>query len=568
MNLSPAAGQPKSKLDTMTESIFPSIDIPDVDLFGFLFEQIVPFPQNTVIYVDPLTQRQYTFGEVKRTATAFGNALRTKWNWQKGEVVGIFSANSIDMPLVIFGTLWANGVVSPANSAYNTSELAFQLSNSGAKALLTQAHLLKTAYEAAKIAGIPYDRVLVIGDVRDDRAVHFTDFIRSAEVTQGKLRIVQKASDLAFIPYSSGTTGLPKGVMLTQKNMVSNLLQVECLRDEITWNGGPDGKGDTLVGVLPFYHAYGLALLILLSIRRGVKLIVLPGFAPELFLKTIEQYKVTYAHIVPPIILFLSKSPIVGKYDLRSLRTIMSAAAPLATELVNDIYNRLRIPVKQGYGLSETSPATHVQRTEDWQSAIGSVGLLMPNMTAKYVSESGEALAAGSVGELWVKGPNIFAGYWKNDKATTNCMTSDGYFKTGDIGYQDKNGNFFITDRLKELIKFKGFQVPPAELEGLLVSYEKVADACVVGFYDHGQATEVPVAFVVKAEAVKHISDTVLEQDITDWVAGRVAHYKRLRGGVRFVDEIPKSAAGKILRRLLRDKLKAEMVEKASKPKL
>jgi acyl-CoA synthetase (AMP-forming)/AMP-acid ligase II len=167
-----------------------------------------------------------------------------------------------------------------------------------------------------------------------------------------------------------------------------------------------------------------------------------------------------------------------------------------------------------------------------------------------------------------VKGPNVFAGYWKNEKATANCMTPDGYFKTGDIGYQDKDGNFFITDRLKELIKYKGFQVPPAELEGLLVSYDKVADACVVGVYDESQATELPLAFIVKAESVGNVSDKVLEKDIKNWVAGRVAQHKRLRGGIRFVDEIPKSAAGKILRRFLRDKIKAEVEGKGTKSKL
>jgi acyl-CoA synthetase (AMP-forming)/AMP-acid ligase II len=189
-------------------------------------------------------------------------------------------------------------------------------------------------------------------------------------------------------------------------------------------------------------------------------------------------------------------------------------------------------------------------------------------MTAQYVSEAGEQLPVGSVGELWVKGPNTFAGYWKNERATANCMTSDGYFKTGDIGYQDKNGNFYITDRLKELIKYKGFQVAPAELEGLLIGYEKVADACVVGINDESKATELPMAFIVKTEAVKDVTDKLLEEDILKWVEDRVANHKRLRGGVRFVDEIPKSAAGKILRRLLRDKAKVEMEEKANKSKL
>jgi len=296
--------------------------------------------------------------------------------------------------------------------------------------------------------------------------------------------------------------------------------------------------------------------------------VVLPAFSPDLFLKAIQDYKVTLAYVAPPVVLFLSKSPIVDNYDLRSLNSIMSAAAPLTTELIHDVFKRLKTPVRQAYGLSETSPATHVQRTEDWESAIGSVGRLLPNMTAKYVSESGEPLPPGSVGELWVKGPNVFAGYWRNPEATANCMTADGYFKTGDIGYQNKDGNFFITDRLKELIKYKGFQVPPAELEGLLVSYEKVADACAVGIYDETKATELPMAFVVKAQTAKDIPDKVLEKDIMDWVAARVANHKRLRGGIRFVDEIPKSGAGKILRRVLRDKIKAETEKNVMKSRL
>jgi 4-coumarate--CoA ligase len=206
--------------------------------------------------VDPLTTRQYTFLDVKNTAIAFGQALRTKWNWQKGDVIGVFSANCIDTPPLTFGALWANGVVSPANPAYNASELGFQLSDSGAKALLTQAQSLKTAFEAAKIAGIPQDRILVIGDARDEHVGHFTDFIKSATHNQ-ETRRIQTASDLAFIPYSSGTTGLPKGAMITQRNIVSNLLMVNQTQYEITWNGGPEGQGDALIAVLPFYHVYG-----------------------------------------------------------------------------------------------------------------------------------------------------------------------------------------------------------------------------------------------------------------------------------------------------------------------
>lgn len=236
----------------------------------------------------------------------------------------------------------------------------------------------------------------------------------------------------------------------------------------------------------------------------------------------------------------------------------MSAAAPLTKELAEAVWKRHRIPVKQGYGLSETSPATHLQAIADWDSTIGSVGKLLPNQTLKFAAESGELLKAGETGEVWVKGPNVFAGYWRNSAATANCMTADGYFKTGDIGHQDKDGNLYITDRLKELIKYKGFQVAPAELEGLLVGHEKVADACVLGVYDRSVETELPRAYVVKAEGLESIADEVLEREIRTWVDSKVANHKRLRGGVKFVKEIPKSAAGKILRRVLRDQMLAE----------
>jgi acyl-CoA synthetase (AMP-forming)/AMP-acid ligase II len=230
-----------------------------------------------------------------------------------------------------------------------------------------------------------------------------------------------------------------------------------------------------------------------------------------------------------------------------------SGAAPLTKELVDTAYARLGIPIKQGYGLSETSPTTHMQPWERWRISIGAVGVLLPNLTAMYMNEQGEEVPAGQTGELWVKGPNIFKGYLNNPEGTRNALTPDGYFKTGDVGYQDDAGNFYITDRVKELIKYKGFQVAPAELEGLLVGNEKVADVAVVGVYDGRVASEVPRAYVVPAGGREgQAAEEALATELAAWVAERVAPHKRLRGGIRFVDEIPKSASGKILRRVLR----------------
>lgn len=289
------------------------------------------------------------------------------------------------------------------------------------------------------------------------------------------------------------------------------------------------------------------------------------NFDIERFCAIIQKFRITFAYIVPPVVLLLSKHPASEKYDLSSLRMMNSGAAPLTRELVEAVFKRIKCPVKQGYGLSETSPTTHTQPWEDWNQTIGSVGRLLPNQLAKYMSPEEKELAAGEVGELWIKGPNIFKGYLNNPEGTRNAITEDGYFKTGDVGYQDSNGNFYITDRIKELIKYKGFQVPPAELEGLLASHPKIKDVAVLGINDKDQATEVPRAYVVPMPGVECGMKT--EQDIVAWLATKVANHKRLRGGVRFVDEIPKSPSGKILRRIL--KLRAqEEEEKGSKPKL
>jgi 4-coumarate--CoA ligase len=299
--------------------------------------------------------------------------------------------------------------------------------------------------------------------------------------------------------------------------------------------------------------------------HTGITLTVMAKFDLEKFCKIIQEQKITFAYIVPPVVLLLGKHPIVDKYDLSSLRMLNSGAAPLTRELVDAVYNRLKVPIKQGYGLSETSPTTHTQPWELWRSTIGAVGRLLPNQTAKYMDEEGNEVPAGKTGELWINGPNVFKGYLNNPSGTAASLTSDGYFKTGDVGYQDKDGNFYITDRVKELIKYKGFQVPPAELEGILISHPKIDDVAVVGIYDEAQATEVPRAYVVPAKGVEGSKE--VEKEIVDWLSKKVAGHKRLRGGVRFVDEVPKSASGKILRRVLKARA-LEEEKKAGKAKL
>lgn len=348
-------------------------------------------------------------------------------------------------------------------------------------------------------------------------------------------------------------------VMLSHKNIVANTMQVTAGEVKNL------SSKDSILAFLPFFHIYGLTVILHQSMYNGYLVSVMPKFDIEDFCKFVQRDKITFSYVAPPVVLLLAKHPVVDKYDLASLRMMNSGAAPLTKELVEALYNRKKLKVKQGYGLSETSPTTHTQPWEDWHATIGSVGKLLPNMTAKYMSPEEKEMQVGEVGELWMKGPNIFMGYLNNVEGTKNALTDDGYFKTGDIGYQDKDGNFFITDRVKELIKYKGFQVPPAELEGYLAAHEKIDDVAVIGIYKEDEATEVPRAYVVPKKGVE--AGPALESEIVGWIGKKVANHKKLRGGVRFVDEIPKSVSGKILRRVLKQKAEEEE-KKGPKAKL
>ena len=559
---------------------------------------------------DAETGRTYTFSGLKHASHEFGKGLKARWGWKKGDVLALYTPNSIDSAVVTLGAIWAGGIVSPANPLYTVDELAFQLKDSNAKGLVTQRPFLEAARNAAKSAGIPENRIILIGDRRDETGKfrHFCS-IRSTSYTgwYAKARIDPK-KDLALLVYSSGTTGIPKGVCLSHYNIVANLVQYSYMdgRHYLPF-GGIDGKGDKQLGAIPLFHIYvshsgpslsrysgillnffvqGLVCCVLGPIFFGWQVVLMEKFDLEKALQTIQNYGLTFMYIPPPIVLAFGKHPLVDKYDLSTLKVLHSAAAPLTRELTEAVWERLKIPVKQGFGLSETSPICHIQSPDEWAKYIGSVGKLVPNMEAQIVDEDGNEVAEGEPGELWLKGPNVFQGYLNNPERTREAFSPCGYFKTGDIFSRDKWGNYYCVDRLKELIKYsssspfasfihtpapelttsplEGFPVPPAELEGLLITHKDVADVCVIGVDDKELATEVPRAYVVLSQGVEASEEKAKE--LAEWMAKKVAPHKKLRGGIRFVDQVPKSPSGKILRRILRDQVRKE--ERAAGPKL
>lgn len=571
---------PKSTDKMPTKSSFPDVEIPNVDMWSFMFDQPRQFSDDQIIYRSAITpQRAYTFSDVKALATQFGTGLQNLWDWQMHDVLCIYAPNDIDFAPIVYGVFFAGGIISPSNPAYSADELTFQLTNSGSKAIATTKSCLKNALKAAEKAGIPKNRVLLLGeDVTSGEpgVGHWTNVRK----TSGALRYSRKKphpdNDLAFLVYSSGTTGLPKGVMLSHRNVISDL----CMIKGAVGKWYQSGK-DKFLGVLPFYHIYGLTGLVHQPLHRGIELVVMPAFDMKIFLETIAREKITFIYVAPPVIVRLSRDKIVEGYDLSSVRMITSGAAPLTQELVDAVKKRLDIKVNQAYGLSETSPMTHTQPWDEWYSSVGSVGKMFPNMMAKYMSPDEKELGPGQPGELWLAGPNVFKGYLKNQEATDNAIITDQdgirWFRTGDVGFQDKDHNFYITDRVKELIKYKGFQVAPAELEGKLMDHPLINDVAVIGVEDREMHTEVPRAYIVHAHRGPDAGDKTTgvptgEQDkkdaeeIMNWLAGKVSSHKRLRGGIRFIEEVPKSAAGKILRRLLKERAKKE--EAPTKAKL
>jgi acyl-CoA synthetase (AMP-forming)/AMP-acid ligase II len=508
-------------------SPYPDVVIPPTSLTEFVLERADRLGAKPAL-VDGPSGRTVTYGGLAAAVRRLSAGLAER-GLRKGDVVAIFAPNLPEWPLVFHGIAAAGGVITTINSLATAADVEQQLRDSSARFLVTVAPFLDRSLGAAKSAGV--EEVFVIGDAIPG-ATALGDLLRS-EATPPEVSI--DPDDLVALPYSSGTTGLPKGVMLTHRMLIANVLQTGVLQDV--------GEDETLIAVLPFFHIYGMTVIMNLGLRRGATIVTMPKFDLEPFLELMERHRVTRAFLVPPIVLALAKHPAVEGRDLSALRVIMSGAAPLDAALAEACATRIGCRVMQGYGMTETSPVTHITSDVPGKTKPGSIGELAPNTECRIVDlESGVELGPNLDGELCVRGPQVMRGYLNSPEATANTIDRDGWLHTGDIGHMDETGYFYIVDRLKELIKYKGYQVPPAELEAVLLSHPAVSDAAVIPIPD-AEAGEVPKAFVVLREPID--SDALIA-----YVGARVASYKRIRQ-VEVVDAIPKSASGKILRRVL-----------------
>jgi 4-coumarate--CoA ligase len=467
--------------------------------------------------------------------------------------VALYCPNHVDYLPVALAVSLCGAKLTPINHLYTGSELERVLDLSRSSVLFVHTSKLDVALESVKKSK-HVKHVVVITD--DGEAVPEGTFnVDSLRHHEGGLNETVQAVHRAaashpfLLPYSSGTTGLPKGVCLSHSNIVTNLLQCEAVE---AIGFPPDHK---LISPLPFFHIYAFTVSLLYPAMRGNQVITMSKrFELETFCHLVQEHQPQRAHLVPPILLALQKSPLVDNYDMTSLRMISSAAAPMSPETEAGVKKRIGSDVKQLWGMSELSPIGTF--TSDLHIKPGSSGQVVSSTSAKIIDENGNSLGPLEAGELLIKGPQVMMGYLDEPEKTAECLSRSGWLRTGDIAHYDEEGFIFITDRLKELIKVRGFQVAPAELEALLVTHDAISDAAVIQIPDD-EAGELPRAYIV-LNSTDAASD-IQEKDIYEWVKERVAPYKRLDGGIIFTDVIPKAASGKILRRILRDQAKEEL---------
>ncbi|KAI7848136.1 hypothetical protein BDC45DRAFT_524106 [Circinella umbellata] len=507
-------------------------------------------PEQHPLYVDALTGESITLFRFRQLVGLLHAGLK-RFGLKQGDSICFYSPNNIYMGPFYAGVMSAGMAISPANTAYVLEEFEHQLQISEAKMLIAHPNNLETALKAADNVGLPRSSIFSIIPDSQNRVPLWSDVLidyNEPPLPPVKMTHEESVNTVAYLCFSSGTTGKSKGVMTSHYNCIAMVMETH------NYSGifNDPSVQKIVLAVIPLFHFSGIHRVFNMGIPQGNTHILMEKYTVSQMCEAIQRFKVTDFPTAPPIIIHLVNNPIVDKYDLSSLRALTVGSAPIATDIMIRFQKKYKHTVLfNSYGMTEASPVITYNKPE-W-AIPGSIGRMIPAMRSKLVDLDGnEVTEVNKPGELWVQGPNIMLGYKGNPEATAGAITKDNWLLTGDVVTKDENGNLYIVDRIKELIKYKGFQVAPVELESVLLQCSYVADAGVVGIYDDVQGTEIPLAYVVLRQEYQSHADTVCPK-IQAWVNERVANHKRLRGGVRAIDAIPKNPSGKILRRKMKE---------------
>ncbi|KAF9502460.1 phenylacetyl-CoA ligase [Pleurotus eryngii] len=529
-------------------------------------------PENVPWLTEDHSGRSIGFQEIKSRTHGLANAMSIKWNIRQNDVVCIFSPNHTDYPICVWATHTLGAIITPANPGYTADELVHQLRTTKATLIFVHSDALGTVLTAARRARIPEDRIVLLHNPQKPIVPHGAENVNDlvtfglghdTKYMEKRFKKGESKRHLAFLSFSSGTTGKPKAVSIPHYSVIANIIQVAAHYSVAskTSEPCPFSPGDVATAVLPFFHIYGLVVNMHFMLFAGLNLVVIPKFSFTDFLGSIVRHRITHLLLVPPQIVLMCKHPAMKGVDLSHVRWTVCGAAPLSGELVKQVIKVLpNASIGQGYGLTETCTSIAMYPPEQRIGTIGSAGTLIPGVRARIVKADGSLGKAGEVGELVVTGPSMSLGYPDNAQATKETFI-DGWVRTGDEVMINENSELFVLDRVKEILKVRGYQVAPAELEGHLLMHPYVTDACVVSVLDE-YSGELPLAYVVLDKSVKehakdHKSAARLRNEIAKHVSDTKVQYKWLAGGVEFIDAIPKNPSGKILRRVLRDKARA-----------